>query len=93
MVLRRINIKRIPIVRIYGGDWSRVAEELDDMLNIGNLAREFSRNYYNFAMSDPRLSDPASPAARKENPGAVNDPADDAPAAEPEALPVSGEAK
>ena len=46
MQLRKINLKRIPIVRIYGNNWTRIAEELDDMLNIGNLARNFNRNYY-----------------------------------------------
>lgn len=95
-LLRRINMKRIPIVRIYGGDWMRIAEELDDMLNIGNLPREFSRNYYEYSMSDPRLRDPGSPAPATAAPaaaapaapaaGAADDGAK--PVAEPEALPL-----
>ena len=89
--LRSINMKRIPIVRIYGGDWGRIAEELDDMLNIGNLSREFRRNYFELSMSDPRLRDPgaknenAAPAASAEEPQAENS---DAPTAEPEELPA-----
>ena len=70
--LRTINTKRIPIFRVYGGDWGRIAEELDDMLNIGNLAREFRRNHYNLSMSDPRLRDSgeavAEPAVQSEAP-------------------------
>lgn len=89
--LRSINLKRIPIVRIYGGDWGRVAEELDDLLNIGNLSREFRRNYFELSMSDPRLRDPAEkssvePAAQ---PQESADAEDDAPAAEPEELPAN----
>lgn len=98
-MLRRISIKRIPIVRIYGGDWGRIAEELDDMLNIGNLAREFRRNYANHYMSDPRLREPgqvqasaekslppAAPAAPAENSDAADEQDDDVPVSEPQEL-------
>ncbi len=91
-MLRKINLKRIPIVRIYGGDWGRIAEELDDLLNIGNLSREFRRNYYEQFMSDPRLRDPAkqdapaAPAAPAEAAPAADD---DAPVAEPVELPAN----
>ena len=88
--LRTINTKRIPILRIYGGDWGRIAEELDDLLNIGNLSREFRRNYYKLSMSDPRLSESASQSETVQK----NDSAkeafaaeeDEAPAAEPQEL-------
>ena len=99
--LRKINMKRIPIMRVYGGDWGRIAEELDDMLNIGNLAREFRRNYADHYMSDPRLRDPraeqaaekkvippaapAAPATEGKNVEAA-DPAEDAPVAEPDEM-------
>ena len=42
--LRKSNIKATPIVRIYGDNWLRVAEELDELLNIGHLARNFREN-------------------------------------------------
>lgn len=63
--LRTINLKRIPIVRIYGDYWPRVAEELDDLLNIGNLKREFVRNYVDMRLRDRPLQDQsgAAPAA------------------------------
>lgn len=90
---KQLNIKRIPIVRIYGGDWGRIAEELDDMLNIGNLAREFRRNYFTVAMSDSRWSGgEVKKADKKEEvpaPLANNESAeqnDDVPASEPEVL-------
>lgn len=89
--LRSINLKRIPIVRIYGGDWGRIAEELDDLLNIGNLSREFRRNYFELSMSDPRLRDPAkaeSNAAEAE-PVAAPQEESETPAAEPEELPAN----
>ncbi len=88
--LRQINTKRIPIVRIYGGDWGRIAEELDDLLNIGNLAREFRRNYFDHSMSDAEIRDSVSdgevapPAVGSAT--AAPDQNDDAPVAEPEAL-------
>ena len=88
--LRKINVKRIPIVRIYGGDWGRIAEELDDMLNIGNLAREFRRNYFDLSMSDVRLRDPNAEAAEKTEASAQENAAstevEDVPASEPEEL-------
>ncbi len=89
--LRQINIRRIPVVRIYGGDWGRIAEELDDLLNIGNLAREFRRNYSDLAMSDVEIRDSAddeqaAPAARSDAPAQQPAVSDDAPAAEPDAL-------
>ena len=90
--LRSINMKRIPILRIYGGDWGRIAEELDDLLNIGNLSREFRRNYYKLSMSDPRLSDPVSKDNAVKNDNVVKEAAaadDDAPAAEPQELPAN----
>lgn len=90
--LRTINLKRIPILRIYGGDWGRIAEELDDLLNIGNLSREFRRNYYKLSMSDPRLSDPVPPNGAEKSDDAGKGAAvaeDDAPAAEPQELPAN----
>ena len=42
--LRKTNIKKTPIVRIYGDNWLRVAEELDDLLNVGHLSRNFREN-------------------------------------------------
>lgn len=90
-VLRRINLKRIPLVRIYGGDWGRVAEELDDLLNIGSLAREFRRNYFEASMSDVRLRVPSAgeteaPAAQ---PAVPADAAEPAAQGEAEELPAS----
>lgn len=87
--LRTINIKRIPIIRIYGGDWGRIAEELDDLLNIGNLAREFRRNYFDLSMSDTtlRAADPQGenqlPAVPADN---NNDVSEELPSSEPEEL-------
>lgn len=77
MLLRKINLKRIPVMRIYGNNWTRIAEELDDMLNIGNLARNFNRNVYEMDLRDPRLRE-----AKTEKKA-------DAPAAD---KPVTGEA-
>ena len=83
--LRTINTRRIPIFRVYGGDWGRIAEELDDMLNIGNLAREFRRNFYNLSMSDPRLRDSADVNAETAAPsGAAAETPAEIPAAEPQ---------
>ena len=42
--LRNANIKATPIVRIYGENWLRVAEELDELLNVGHLSRNFRVN-------------------------------------------------
>ena len=42
--LRKANIKATPVVRIYGENWLRVAEELDELLNVGHLARNFREN-------------------------------------------------
>ena len=42
--LRKTNIKATPIVRIYGENWLRVAQELDDLLNIGHLSGNFREN-------------------------------------------------
>ena len=88
--LRAINLTRIPMMRIYGGDWGRIAEELDDLLNIGNLAREFRRNYTDLYMSDPMLKDPAAPAVPAAAPAAVAAPAAEKTADVPQdELPVS----
>ena len=89
--LRTINTRRIPIIRIYGGDWGRIAEELDDLLNIGNLAREFRRNYFELSMSDTEIRDSAdeqeqAPPARAEVPADPQPADNDQPAAEPDAL-------
>ena len=87
--LRKINLKRIPLVRIYGGDWGRIAEELDDLLNIGNLAREFRRNYVDLYMSDPKLKDPVPVAPETDAASektAADIQQDDLPASEPEQL-------
>jgi hypothetical protein len=83
MNLRKINMKRIPIVRIYGNNWTRIAEELDDMLNIGNLARNFNRNYYDLQMRDPVLRDGGD--SKKQDA-----PVDNVPASMPETLDASG---
>ena len=88
-VLRKVNLMRIPLVRIYGGDWGRIAEELDDMLNIGSLAREFRRNYYDLSMSDARLRDPENVSAPQEDDQQKDDnnsASDEVPASEPELL-------
>lgn len=42
--LRKSNIRATPVVRIYGENWLRVAEELDDLLNVGHLSRNFREN-------------------------------------------------
>ncbi|MBQ9088693.1 MAG: hypothetical protein IJY46_07930 [Lentisphaeria bacterium] len=42
--LRKTNIKATPIVRIYGENWLRIAQELDDLLNIGHLSGNFREN-------------------------------------------------
>ena len=42
--LRKANIRATPIVRIYGENWLRVAEELDSLLNVGHLPRNFRKN-------------------------------------------------
>ena len=61
-----------------------IAEELDDLLNIGNLARNFNRNYYDLQMRDPVLRDAGQ--------GQKNDaPAADVPAAMPESTENAGE--
>jgi hypothetical protein len=79
MNLRRINLRRIPVLRIYGNNWTRIAEELDDLLNIGNLARNFNRNYYDMQLSDARLREvPAGAPAANQKPAEVNVPAADA---------------
>ena len=44
--LRKANIKATPVVRIYGENWLRVAEELDDLLNVGHLASNFRDNLH-----------------------------------------------
>ena len=44
--LRKANIKATPIVRIYGENWLRVAEELDDLLNVGHLSSNFRENLH-----------------------------------------------
>lgn len=86
--LRTIKIQRIPIVRIYGGDWGRIAEELDDMLNIGNLAREFRRNYFDLSMSDSTLR-PVAPQKVEEQSASVsaeNNNSEELPSTEPDEL-------
>ncbi len=82
--LRTINLRRIPIMRIYGENWLRVAEELDDLLNIGNLKRNFYRNNFEMEMRDPRLRNPEPEKSEKvsEAPAAENT-ADAVPSAEP----------
>ena len=86
--LRKVNLLRIPMIRIYGGDWGRIAEELDDMLNIGNLAREFRRNYYDLSMSDARLRNPAAAPEGNQVKNGEDIPvgSEEVPASEPEAL-------
>jgi len=42
--LRQTNIRKTPIVRVYGDNWLRVAEELDHLLNVGHLSRNFREN-------------------------------------------------
>ena len=55
------------------------------MLNIGNLAREFRRNFYNLSMSDPRLRDSADVNAETAAPsGAAAETPAEIPAAEPQ---------
>ena len=88
--LRTINLLRIPIVRIYGDDWVRVAEELDDLLNIGNLSREFCNNYRDMSLRDRPLRNPGKGVAKPAAPVAPVAPAADAAAADrPVADPVA----
>ncbi len=88
MNLRKINLRRIPMLRIYGENWSRIAEELDDLLNIGNLTRNFNRNYYDMQLTDARLRDvPAAADAAKDAAPAVEPAVKNA----PEAVPASNE--
>ena len=67
--LRKINTKATPIVRIYGENWIRVAEELDDLLNVGHLASNFRENVHQASIrTQPaqlrRLRKPAAPEAQ-----------------------------
>lgn len=88
--LRNINLRRIPIMRIYGENWLRVAEELDDLLNIGNLKRNFYRNHFDMEMSDPRLRNPEAEKTEKvSEPAAETAAAESGAAAIPVAEPVS----
>lgn len=86
MKLRKINIRNTPILRIYGENWDRIAAELDDLLNIGNLAKEFRSNRDDISL---RVRRPApvrrpkqeqKPEVRRELPAA--EPEADAPAAD-----------
>lgn len=101
--LRKINTKATPIVRIYGDNWLRIAEELDDLLNVGHLASNFRENYQDAIIrtqptqlqSRPR---PATPEKQPEvmtevQPAEVEKPAAEAekaaePAADVKAMPV-----
>jgi hypothetical protein len=67
--LRKTNTKATPIVRIYGENWIRVAEELDSLLNIGHLAGNFRENVHQASIrTQPaqlrRLRKPAAPEAQ-----------------------------
>ena len=89
--LRSSNIKKTPIVRIYGENWLRVAEELDYLLNVGHLSRNFRENLQDALIrtqpaqlqSRPRQT----PAKDTNKPAEKNAPADvktaDAPADAP----------
>ena len=64
--------RSIPIVRIEGNDWKRIAEELTFMLNLSNLADDFKekreemdRSYK--PISRPMQLKPAKPADSVEN--------------------------
>lgn len=101
--LRKINTKATPIVRIYGDNWLRIAEELDDLLNVGHLASNFRENYQDAIIrtqptqlqSRPR---PATPEKQPEvmtevQPAEVEKPAAETekaaePAADVKAMPV-----
>lgn len=98
--LRKTNIKATPILRIYGDNWLRVAEELDDLLNVGHLSSNFRENLQQTIIrtqpaqlqrrqqvNEPagkEVAEPAAPAA----PAAPADTKAAAPAADDKALPV-----
>ena len=84
--LRTINLLRIPIVRIYGDDWVRVAEELDDLLNIGNLSREFCNNYRDMSLRDRPLRTPGQKVEKPAAAPAAEPGASERPVADPVAL-------
>ena len=101
--LRKINTKATPIVRIYGDNWLRIAEELDDLLNVGHLASNFRENYQDAIIrtqptqlqSRPRPATPEKqPEAMTEvQPAEVEKPAAETekaaePAADVKAMPV-----
>ena len=96
--LRKTNTKATPIVRIYGENWLRVAEELDDLLNVGHLARNFRENVQEASIRTqpaqlqrrPKPAKPeAQPAAAQPVAAAEAQPAAAQPvAAEAQVLPV-----
>lgn len=51
--------KETPVVRIYGKDWNRVAEELSFMLNLSNLADNFKKLYQEDVNAYRLISAPA----------------------------------
>lgn len=68
--LRNSNIKATPIVRIYGDNWIRVAEELDALLNVGHLAGNFRKNYQDaiIATNAAQLQSRPRPATPEKTP-------------------------
>ena len=92
--LRKTNIKATPILRIYGDNWLRVAEELDDLLNVGHLSSNFRENLQQTIIrtqpaqlqrrqqvNEPENKEVAAPATPADTKAA-------APAADDKALPV-----
>ena len=87
--LRKINTKATPIVRIYGENWLRIAEELDDLLNVGHLASNFRENYQDAIIrtQPTRLQSRPRPATPEKQPEVMTEvqPAEAEKAAEPAA--------
>ena len=90
--LRKTNIKATPIVRIYGENWLRIAEELDDLLNVGHLSRNFRENVQEASIrtQPAQLQRRRKPAAAEAQPAAA---AEAQPAAAPEVKPAAAEAQ
>ncbi|MBQ7209263.1 MAG: hypothetical protein IJS01_15820 [Lentisphaeria bacterium] len=86
--------RTIPVVRIDGVDWYRMAEELNFMLNLSHLASNFKR-LRETMLNNGRIYRPVSlPDGEKKAPAGVVPPAESAPAAESSemAAPATGDA-
>lgn len=84
--------RTIPVVRIDGVDWYRMAEELNFMLNLSHLASNFKR-LRETMLNNGRIYRPVSlPDGEKKAPEGVVPPAENAPASgsEEKAAPAAG---